>query len=361
MRKITAILLTMVLLLLCSSCQNENELFDEDDIIPKESEKETAETVSSEVFEPKAKYAFEIDATGGIYISGKYDDTRDIQYYLCQHSVNNLFDFQQAWVISNKNQSPRIHRAKEADRVLWGNGDWHAPFQIDAINHGDGDSEGVFFTGGVHGYKNISADASPTATCLRIEFFADGNEIKIRDKGYADEITICWENLVQASNTMKANGSGREVLKASYTLTFKEDTFYSHTELIPLEDIKCHLWYGMQMLYQNGNDKTVWYVNGESSTSYDASVASESGDASCEMMRLVNNESGLVQEMYLNTSVGLGTRELCNEGLQRAMFSMTYGKSYCTVIDSGAILCKGETYVLEGYYKMYKQSSIADG
>ena len=357
MKRMLLVFLSIFLLFLvgCQDTADENR-WEGIEFESTDSERMEESESQTEDYQPEAEYAYRVDAAGGIYISAKYDSDKDIQYYLCRHSINQLFDFQQVWIVDSLNSNARIHFAEAKDRVVWGNGDWHAPIQIDAIHNGDGDvEEGVFFTGGMHGYKNAAVDTTPTARCVSLRFLADGMELSKGTEGYADEITMCWENLVQASNTMKEDGRGREVLRERHTLIFRDGTFFTVTELVPLEDLTCYLWYGFQMIYQSGNQKTLIYGTGDEARSYPASEDSKSGNSSCEQIRLINDRTGLVQELFVNTSVGLGDRGFCSSDLSQAMFGKSYGKAYGTIVNRASTLYCGEIYRLEGYYKMYQQ------
>ena len=169
---------------------------------------------------------------------------------------------------------------------------------------------------------------------------------------------ICWVNQIQASNTEKTDGTGREVLKETITLTFKDNVFHSRTEFEPLEEINCLLWYGLQIIYQNGSSKTIQYIGAENRQPYSYDVASESGDKTANTAKLRNSETHMVQEFSVNPLVDIGRRNYCTANLTKAMFGTTYGKAYATVINTSTNMLAGEKYVLEGEYKIYKDIVI---
>lgn len=309
---------------------------------------------------PSKQIAYKV-LDNGIILSEKYDGENDIQYYLCKHSLNELFDFLHTYIYPNSKSNPIIHEIDNNYRIIYGNGDWHAPIQIKAINNADGDNlnpNDAYFTGGMHGYKNATTDASKTARCAGVRFFSDRSEIFANDVGYADEVVIYWENYLQASNTEKEDGSGREVLKECHTLTYINGEFHSHVELIPLEDITCVLWYGFQMMYQSGSNKTVRYIGATNRNAYEYNVNSECGDKTTDLFRLINNDTNMVQEMYVNPIIDVGKRNMCKSDLTKAMFGMNYGKAYATVINNNATLYMGCVYALDGVYRTYKQHTI---
>ena len=304
--------------------------------------------------------AYKVDEVNGIWLSEKYDALSDIQHYLCRHSLNNLFDLFHTWIYENDERNPVIHETDDTCRVIYGNGDWHAPFQIKAVNDINGDSlDGTYFTGGAHGYQNAGTDATPTARCIGVKFYADNGEIVAGETGYAEKIGIYWENYVQASNTQKADGTGREVLRECHTLTYKNGVFRSHVELIPMEDITVNLWYGFQLLYQSGENKSMYYIGSTNRAENNYSIESESGDNCSSLMRLVNNDSNFVQELYVDVTSDLGKRFMCHDNLTKSMFGADYGKAYCTIVNNDGAMVAGCRYVLDGEYRMYKNKTVS--
>ena len=71
------------------------------------------------------------------------------------------------------------------------------------------------FTGGNHDYLNGSG-GSATGRTESVTLKVNGKEVDGDYEGYADEIDIYWTNYIQANNTKKEDGSGREVLKEMY-------------------------------------------------------------------------------------------------------------------------------------------------
>lgn len=288
-----------------------------------------------------------------ILLASKYDNEKDIVYKLCKHGVNALFDFYAFYLFDNSDALPKVQEPVSSNLLLWGNGDWHAPYQFKVRYNIDGDTpDGQYFTGGMHGYRNATTNTTATARCVKYEFYVNNKKLSDGDTGYASEIVIYWENMVQACNTMKSDGSGREALKECHTLVYDGKEFKSHCEFIPLEDINISLWYGVQMMYAKG-DGIIRFLDGANRIPYATNISSECGDATSNMIRV--EKPTLTQEMIINPIVDLGKRTNCYSNLTKAMFGVYYGKCYATIINNDSVIFHENcVYSLNAIYRFYK-------
>lgn len=301
--------------------------------------------------------AYKVESDG-IVLATKYDAGHDIQYTIMKHSTNELPDFLHTYIYENTGDVA-VHALNNDNRVIYGDGDWHAPYQIKAVNNIDGDSTtSTWFTGGAHGYENDTTGASKTARNAGLKFFADGEEILSGAEGFAERIVMVWTNYIQASNTEKEDGTGREVLKETITMTFMDNVFRSRTEFEPLEDIDFLLWYGLQMIFQSGNNRGIRYIGATNRAEYSPSVSSQCGDSTTNTMMIINKDTNMVQELTINPLVDLGKRQYCANNLVKAMFGESYGKGYATIINSQTSMAEGNIYVLEGEYRTYKKLTV---
>ena len=185
----------------------------------------------------------------GIEISYGYgDDTLIVR--LCKRGGNNLFDFR------------KIFTSKE---ILFDStaSDWHSPFIVKAFNNIDGDNvDSGYFTGGNHQTNNSYTGGAPTARGVSLLFLADGKLLNANDSGTANCVEMRWTNLIQAYNTSKADGTGREVLQENHTLKFINGKFEANVELIALEPILMSRYYGLQSVL-NSYPK-IRFINGGS-------------------------------------------------------------------------------------------------
>ena len=129
--------------------------------------------------------------------------------------------------------------------------DWQGPYVVSAKNNADGDAiaEGQTYTGGNHAYAYDGASGTATARTLSFKVVADG--IELEDGGeieWKDYVEISWVNRVQAWNTKKSDGTGREVLEENPVWTFKPHGIVDvQNTITALEDITVSVYYGMQM------------------------------------------------------------------------------------------------------------------
>ncbi len=299
----------------------------------------------------RVAYSVEEDS---ITLSSKYSATQDIQFVLRRKGGNNLFDFDRVYLFDNSEQIPSVHAAMDSALFLSGGGDWHAPFQIAAVNNVNGDqvSNSTYFTGGNHQYNNTGSGSTPTASHVKLEFIADGATLYSGDTGYASTIQMVWINNVQGNNTTKADGSGREILQERHKMFFDGYEFRTNVELVPLEDIICKLWYGFQIF--NDAYENVQYLDGAYRGPKDFSTDTESGDSTTSLMRLYDR-NGNNAEVQVDTTFDLGKRQ--HFAGTNSMFSATYGKSYCTIVNKAVTMNKDCVYSLRGIYRF--KSSIA--
>lgn len=289
-------------------------------------------------------------------MSSKFDSSHDIMYRLCQHSINNLFDFENIYIYDNISPFPQIHDVDSTKVIVNGGGDWHAPYQIKVVNNADGDAgESQYFTGGMHGYKNATSNVTPTARNVGIKFFDGVNELSDGDNGLTDRMIIEWVNNIQAYNTMKSDGTGREVLQEHITMCFDGYEFETKTEFKPFEDINCNLWYGLQVMYSVGTDNLIRYIGATNRLESAQNVASQSDDNTCNLMRITSSNNNVVCEMKIDSLFDLGKRTYCYSNLVKAMFGANYGKGYATIINNGSLVFNANCiYVLNGKYRWHK-------
>lgn len=115
-----------------------------------------------------------------------------------------------------------------------------------AVNNIDGDNTTVtneIYTGGWHGYPNAN-NGTKTARQNSAKIYVDGVlMLNQAFECYAHSVTVVTEHFIQAANTKKADGTGREVLieKISYTFTGNEiDVKLEATPIEPVTLMRYH-------------------------------------------------------------------------------------------------------------------------
>ena len=155
---------------------------------------------------------------------------------------------------------------------------------------------------------------------------------------------------MQAYNTKKSDGTGREVLRECHRLLFDGVRFLVHVDLVPLEDVTVATWYGLQCTTLSPWRGTGHYIGGTNRAMFDASAATDCGDKSAA--GLVLQSGGNVLEMRVDPAVDLGDRRFY-AGTQ-GIFTKTYDKAYFYIIQNTDLL-KDSVYTLEGSYRFYSE------
>lgn len=285
----------------------------------------------------------------------KYSATQDMRVRLKKKGGNNLFDFYQFALVNNETEFVSSDYSGGTIYITTPS-DWHSPFVMAAKTNIDGDAAASgHFTGGNHEYTNTGTGGTPTARCTDLKFFADGRQVSDGSAdtvidGYCDRMEILWTNYVQAYNTKKEDGTGREVLCERHRMLFDGVRFHSRVELIPLEDVTVATWYGLQCATSHLWEGTAHYIGGENRARFDVTTATDCGNKTATS--LVIEKDANVLEMSVNPAVDLGDRRLYN-GTQ-GIFTKTYSKAYLYII-GGAELAADSVYTLEGSYRFYSK------
>lgn len=157
--------------------------------------------------------------------------------WMSKHGNNNLMD---------------IQYIRKGDTNLHTPGsDWQGPYVVAADQNADGDAiaQGPDYTGGNHAYGAGGGSGAPTARTVSFKVIVDGVELEDGgDLDWNDYVEISWVNRVQAWNTKKSDGSGREVLEENPIWTFRpHGEVRVQNTVRALEAITVATYYGMQM------------------------------------------------------------------------------------------------------------------
>lgn len=287
-----------------------------------------------------------------IIVVSKYSGKQDIAVTLKKRGVNQIFDFYDISMIDNTAQQISTDlNARLSMYSCEGMGtDWHGPFRMQAVENADGDlPECNHFTGGNHGYDNTgSLEVSATGRTIGYTFYADGYPVH-EGTGWCNVLKLKWSNLVQGQNTIRKDGSGREILQENHILTFDGREWGSYVELIPLEKVRMKGWYGFQCSMSDKYYPYVSFVGGANRGLLEKGA--DCGNKDCNRFEIMGQEHKLILE--LDPLLDLGKRELYVGN--RGAFSASYGKAYFFVINEEAdellrIWNPGELYALRGKY-----------
>jgi hypothetical protein len=286
---------------------------------------------------PPFKYLF---SGTTIYISYP-SEGRDLVIGLAPGGGNDLFDFRTWGTLPYDSEI----KPSSISSLHSSTSDWFSPFQIGAVANIDGDDPNTYnFTGGSHQYDNGISGSTPTARMENLKIEIDGKVVS-SGGGVGRFARFSWTNYVQGYNTRKSDGTGREILREDIVLTFDGAEWKARTTLIPLEDVKFRLFYGYQMTGISSGLTTSWRYVG--ATNRDVDETESGNDSACGMIA----DGATHIEMWLETSIDLGKRELCATGLTKSAFK-SGNKGYFTIFNDNSIAAKDNRYDVVGRYIM---------
>lgn len=227
--------------------------------------------------------------------------------------------------------------------------DWVGAFKILATNNIDGDSlDTVTFTGGWYGYNGGQA-GSKTATLESINVYVDGKTLDNDSTLGGYEFKLIVKNLIQASNTKKSDGTGRNVLRETITYLIKGDGKIEISNNIEaLEDITIKEYYGIQVDNAGKYIDSLIYLN-DISKKADLTSYNSNGTKDSPCRRFV----GIGGTDYVTAYVedeGLGKFNYVAKNTATA-WNSNYKKSYFNLVRGiDLVLTEGQgTYWKGGY------------
>ncbi|MBQ2045431.1 MAG: hypothetical protein II261_11420, partial [Bacteroidaceae bacterium] len=243
-------------------------------------------------------------------------------------------------------------------QILYQSGsDQHSPFIVNAVNNADGDKvDSNQWTGGAHDYSNGQGTGTPTARMINLNIWIDGVALNIYEesKGSCAKVDVTWVNRVQGANTIKEDGTGREIMQETHRMSFDGNKFIDDIELMPLEDVQMLVWYAIQIIGTADYWTHVRYYDAKNRKTNIGTIASNSGGKECgEVCAFVNADgTGHYLRMGIDTTYDLGKRTLLiGSGIGADV--RTYGKAYMNIINDASML-QGEHYNLRGFWEVGK-------
>ena len=167
--------------------------------------------------------------------------------------------------------------------------------------------------------------------------------------GYCNTLDVYWTNHIQATNTKKEDGNGREVLKEEYHLHFNGETFEIENDVTALEEVEILRYYGLQIAQGvAGYSYDISYI-GSHNNVVQANGNSKSADTTCREVYIRRKDFPVECRFGLHP-VGLGTF-YCNNWY--SAFDTEYGKSYFFMIcpDKICRMATNQQINFKGYYK----------
>jgi hypothetical protein len=289
-------------------------------------------------------------------VISKYNASSDMLFILGKKGVNNIFDFKEIKLINNTTAFVSEDVSVGTQYTPF-NSDNFSPYQITANNNINGDLPNSYhFTGGNHGYDNTGTIGGNSATgrTASLSFKMEGRALTSYT-GFANYIEVKWTNYVQATNTKKADGTGREVLRETYKMTYNGIKWEVEHEIEPLEDILCILFYGLEFQTGRWNGGIFYHTCPNKKWNVNQALASDSGDATtktCNRATVKDPTNTHFVDIEVDTKFGIGNREFVTNTTAPNCFESEYGKFYWNLIKDKT-LTANSILTSKGSYKFY--------
>lgn len=163
-----------------------------------------------------------------------------------------------------------------------------------------------------------------------------------------------WANGIQAYNTAVEGGTGRECLTEYHDMVFDGVRFDEQITLVPSEDIKMKLWYGLQFVSFGTAYPNICFRDATNRQIYqNPSSTVKSGNAVTSAMVAYGADHAI--ELTVDTEIDLGTRNGTYTGDSGAFASPSIHKGYFNIINRSAMVDMGvnTTWFLHGSFRFF--------
>lgn len=230
-----------------------------------------------------------VDATNEeiIILSKMYGkDDKDVGFKMKSFIANDSFQFSSFGTVSNS--APFVtNKPSDYVQFMATSEDFFSPVIVYATANIDGDDTATgHFTGGMHKFNSLN-----TARRTSIDFYYDGRK-KPYFAGYCNTIDIIITYQIQASNTIKNDGTGREVLKEIIALHFENGVMNVENTFIALESVNIGTIYFLQGCCKANGIGTngVRYIGSDVNRGiYAISSNSNAGDKNARTIRMLSD------------------------------------------------------------------------
>lgn len=283
-----------------------------------------------------------------------YDSVNDAVVVLNASRANGLFDF--AKLCTKPKGQPLDNFETGGLTTVWNSGtDMHAPFQFLAVNNADGyhsDSTSPGFTGGNHTLDQLGSNFK-TASSKYIYYFADGKPVS-SGSGRCINFEIRWANDVQAYNTVKEGGGGRSCLVEYHDMIFDGIQFNEKIKLVPTEEIKMCLWYGLQFVSFGLKYTKIAFVDGANRQTFTSADSEISSGNSATSGMIASGDNDAI-ELIVDLNCDMGKRTGLYDGTKGAFIAKSSGKGYFTIINkpNGIIMPTNSNWYLRGSFRFF--------
>ena len=292
-----------------------------------------------------------------IFVGQRFNDSYDTVWSIGNKNstINRFFDLISIYTVPRDPEgvTPK-HQLVDLTYLLGHTTDYILPIRLKAVNNIDGDFTGDenYFTGGFHGYGNNTAgDYSQTMKEMSKKILLDGKELAVGDSLYGRRLEVIVVNQVQASNTEKENGTGREVIEQTIRCVLEGDNkMIVDVEWKALEAVDINT---LHCFGQYFDFPSVRFVGSSSMRGiYTPGTNVFPTDEYTNAIR--NYGSDYAFEVGIDNGYGLGDGQ-AREG-ERSAFMTTATKGYFNVLKDDGItaisLSAGDMVCYRGYFKL---------
>ena len=292
-----------------------------------------------------------------IEIAWKYNDISDIMIVFDKFGVNNLMQIAKINLITTKN--PTVSTDFSLGRINLSNShtDWISPIVVEAINNITGDAlSNSDYTGGCHGYTG--GTGTGTARTQNFNVFLDGYIPKEQVVLKGDKVVLKVRNNIQAWNTKKNDGTGREVIQEIVTYTVTPGNIDVEVEIRALEKIKISTYYGMQVYFMNFWNNRIFYKGNGVNTSSALTVDTYSPTKSKKQINefwLCNSDNNHWLSASVLNNYGIGNHAYISDDDYQVRAMPKIKKAYHNLITSNnpVVLDISESIAWRGRYKLW--------
>lgn len=279
---------------------------------------------------------------------------------------NQLFDFCR-WYYLKRKFGCISTNMDNAVQIQINGTDYFGPYKVFAVNNINGDMpDSDDFTGGNHQYNNQGSGSTATARCASITLDVDNaTDVGEEFNGFADRIKIHWTNFVQATNTKKSDGTGREVLREDYEMNFDGVKFVVKNNITALEAIKITTYYGLQgQQFPSISGTYMLYYEGSKTarSAVKSHILGECGDKNCRIIKQVGNAyanlgvlGGVKMPSYDIEMTDFDLGDFSNVESVNSSAHASTGKVYFNLIrnNDGVVLASNDILRFVGSYRFY--------
>ena len=278
-------------------------------------------------------------------VNAKYSADKDISYTIGKTGSNSIFNFRYPSFLDNDSLS--VSSVVDLSQVIPIETDWLSPEKLKVPSESaDGDMPNSDnFTGGNHAYNGDSS-GSATAETSAYSFHVDGRKVT-EYSGYAHYVDVYWTNLVQATNTKKADGTGRAVMQEDFHAHFDGVKWTIDARFTALEALASWNLYGIACRRGSTWNGYVFYHDSPNNRAWNnGASSSNAGGNTCKCVTIRKNSD------YFDMGVesdGLGDMAM---SASNSFFSSD-DKTYSDLVKSATNIAAGAVYTYKGFYRFY--------